>query len=507
MKILAMYLPQYYRVKENDEWWGEGYTDWISTKRAIPYFKGHNEPRVPQDSNYYDLLSKGTMEWQADLMHRYGIDGICIYHYWFKDGRQILERPAENLLKWEDINMPYCFCWANETWARSWANIPGANNWCDNEKIETKDEKAILLEQRYGNCNDWKKHFEYLLPFFYDNRYLKLDDKPIFVFYKPEEIYCLTEMLEYWDSLAKNYGLKGLYTIGANLSNGIKCGLDAELYHQPGHSMQFLQQRKIGNVRTVNYDKIWEYILSEQSSEKEKVIFGGFVDYDDTPRRGKDGLCVLGANPIKFQEYLTKLISKNIEKGNDLTFINAWNEWGEGMYLEPDQKNHEAFLKAVKVAKKNVKRCLRATDFKYIAEIDKIKSIYKDKNKLESYFNTLDKWLTIKERGKCLAQYFEKNNVKSIGIYGYGVLGKHLVKELYESDVTIKYIIDKKKLDTFYNIKVIRPEEQIQDLDMIVVTAYYYWNEIVELISRKGTYQIISLETIVNEMLEYENNL
>lgn len=154
------------------------------------------------------------MEWQADLMYRYGIDGMCIYHYWFKDGRQILERPAENLILWEDIKMPYCFCWANETWARSWANVSGANCWYDNEKARIRDGKAILLEQEYGNYSDWKKHFEYLLPFFNDKRYLRLYDKPIFVFYKPEEIFCLAQMLEYWNELAVINGLKESIRLG-----------------------------------------------------------------------------------------------------------------------------------------------------------------------------------------------------------------------------------------------------------------------------------------------------
>lgn len=507
MKVLAMYLPQFHRVKENDEWWGKGYTDWISTKKALPYFEGHNEPRVPQDNNYYDLLSKDTMMWQADLMHQYGIDGMCIYHYWFKDGRQILEQPAENLLLWRDINMPYCFCWANETWARSWANIPGANVWYNSNKTEIKDEKAVLLEQEYGNCSDWKKHFDYLLRFFKDERYLKVDDKPIFVFYKPEDISCLTSMIEYWNELARSYGLKGIYAIGANLSNGIKYGLDAELYHQPRHTLQFLQYQKTGDVWTVDYDKIWEYILSEQTPDGQNVLFGGFVDYDDTPRRGRDGLSVLGAVPQKFQEYLTKLLAKNTKNGNSLVFINAWNEWGEGMYLEPDQRNHNAFLKAVKKAKKNAEICLEVTENKYTAEIDKIKSLYRDKSKFERYFNTLDKWLTVKEQGKSLEQYFRKNNVKNIGIYGYGVLGRHLVEELYGSDITIECIIDKRVLDTPYNIKIIKPEEQIQKLDMIVVTAYYFWNEIIELIFGKGDYQIISLETIVDEMIDYNNDL
>lgn len=507
MKILAMYLPQFYRVKENDEWWGEGYTDWVSTKRAVPYFEDHNEPRIPQDGNYYDLLSKKTMEWQANLMHQYGIDGMCIYHYWFKDGRKILEKPAENLLLWEDINMPYCFCWANETWARSWANIPGANCWYDNGTGGMKEGQAILLEQKYGYYNDWKKHFEYLLPFFKDKRYLRLNDKPIFVFYKPEEISSLAQMLAYWKKLAENHGLKGIYTIGANLNNGIICGLDAELYHQPRHSIQFLRKHKIRDVNTVDYDKIWEYILSEQSTVSQNVIFGGFVDYDDTPRRGKNGLSVLGVSPKKFQKYLSKLIAKNARNGNDFVFINAWNEWGEGMYLEPDQKNHEAFLKAVKEAKKDAKSCLDIPDFGYSDEINTIKSLYRDKNKIERYFHTLDKWLCLKEQGKCLELYFKKNKIKSIGIYGYGTLGRHLVEELYESDITIKCVIDKKVSDISCNIKIIRPEEQIQGIDMIVVTAYYFWNEIIELIGEKSSCKIVSLETIIDEMVEHEKHM
>lgn len=506
VKILAMYLPQYHKVKENDEWWGEGYTDWISAKRAVPLFDGHYEPRIPQDDHYYDLLSKETMIWQADLMHQYDIDGMCIYHYWFKNGRQILEKPAENLLRWKDINMPYCFCWANETWARSWANIPGSNSWFDNERAEIKDGKAILLEQQYGNRGDWKKHFEYLLPFFKDKRYLRLDGKPIFVFYKPEEISCLAQMLEYWKELAQSHGLEGIYTIGANLNNGVKWGLDAELYHQPSHSLQFLQEQSIGTVKTVDYDKLWEYILSEDDLNSKNVIFGGFVDYDDTPRRGKSGLSVAGAEPLKFQKYLTKLVSKNIKSGNKLLFINAWNEWGEGMYLEPDQKNHEAFLKAVKKAKKDAKICSEVIKFEYPVEINKIKSVYKEKNKIESYFHTLDKWLTVKEKGKCLDRYFQINGVSSVGIYGYGILGRHLVEELYDSDIVIKCIIDRQDLKINHNIKIIKPEERIPNLDMIVVTAYYFWNEIIELIGKKGNYQIVSLETIVDRMIDDKND-
>ena len=110
-----MYLPQYHRTEENDMWWGEGFTDWVSTQKARPLFDNHVQPKKPLDKNYYDLLKKETMVWQCGLMKKYGIDGMCMYHYWFADGKQVLEKPIENLLHWKDIDMPFCLCWANET--------------------------------------------------------------------------------------------------------------------------------------------------------------------------------------------------------------------------------------------------------------------------------------------------------------------------------------------------------------------------------------------------------
>ena len=123
LRALAMYLPQFHRVPENDAWWGEGFTEWTAVKKAVPLFEGHEQPRTPLNSNYYDLMDKGTMEWQADLAKKYGIDGFCFYHYWFRDGRRILEKPAENLLQWKDIDMPFCFCWDPVSWARTWTKL------------------------------------------------------------------------------------------------------------------------------------------------------------------------------------------------------------------------------------------------------------------------------------------------------------------------------------------------------------------------------------------------
>lgn len=218
-KVLAMYLPQFYRTKENDEWWGEGFTDWTTVRGAKPLFDGHIQPEVPLNENYYDLLDKETMRSQINLMQKHGIDGICIYHYWFKEGRQILEKPAENLLGWKDLNTQYCFCWANETWARTWSNFGDSNVWAAKyEKNRNYDDGGILLEQQYGNSKEWDKHFDYLLPFFKDERYIKYEDKPVFVIYRPKLIFCLEEMIELWNLLAKENGFSGVYFIFANCS-------------------------------------------------------------------------------------------------------------------------------------------------------------------------------------------------------------------------------------------------------------------------------------------------
>ena len=184
MKVISMYLPQFHRTKENDEWWGEGFTEWTTVKSAEKFHQSQYQPRVPLNCNYYSLLEKSTMIWQADLMKQYGVDGQCFYHYWFKDGRQILEKPAQNLLQWKEIDIPFCFCWANESWARTWSRIGDKNPWANIFEREERNGSGILLEQKYGEEEQWKRHFEYLLPFFKDERYIKIENRPVFLIYK-----------------------------------------------------------------------------------------------------------------------------------------------------------------------------------------------------------------------------------------------------------------------------------------------------------------------------------
>ncbi len=184
MRLIAMYLPQFHRIPENDRWWGNGFTDWVTTREAMPLFDGHNQPRVPKDKYYYDLSDTSVMRWQANLMHEYGVDGMCIYHYYFADGKKVLERPLENLLAEKDIDMPFCICWANESWARSWSRLEQKNVWANTHEVApSSEDDGVLLRQRYGDEGAWREHFKYLLPFFKDSRYICVEHKPVFVLY------------------------------------------------------------------------------------------------------------------------------------------------------------------------------------------------------------------------------------------------------------------------------------------------------------------------------------
>ena len=192
MKVYAFYLPQLHRVPENDAWWGEGFTEWETAKKAEPLFPGHYQPHCPLGGKEYDLLDKSTFEWQADLMHQYGVDGLIFYHYWFEDGKRILEKPAENLLRWKEIEMPFCFGWANESWKRTWDRFSSGNVWCSSDK-ESVTDKQTLLCQKYGGERDWIEHFEYLLPFFKDERYIRIENRPVIYIYKPLDILCFQD--------------------------------------------------------------------------------------------------------------------------------------------------------------------------------------------------------------------------------------------------------------------------------------------------------------------------
>lgn len=512
-EILAMYLPQFHRIPENDAWWGEGFTEWTAVKSASPLFENHRQPVIPRDGNYYDLLSKETMEWQVDLMNKYDIFGLCIYHYWFRDGKKILERPAENLLAWKDLQTNYCFCWANESWARTWSNFGYSNVWA--ASFEMKSNYAgsgLLLEQQYGNSESWKEHFEYLLPFFEDNRYIKYQNKPVFVIYRPELILCLADMKQLWDRLAIEAGFEGIYFVLANCNESARELADLELVQEPKNTVRNGCLKKISGIqieKPYDYDEAIEYSLS-YISRNPNVSYGGFVRYDDTPRRGRNGILFNGGTPEKFETYMQKLLAKNEDCGSPWVFLNAWNEWGEGMYLEPDEQYGEAYLEALKKAQGEYRRY--CGNYQHIWESKECKEIELAANELtintlkgqliksQKQAEILHYWLLKKEMQRSFAAYLLSFGYKHVAVYGVGILGRHLISELANTEILVEYAIDMRE-DAKANsdIDVVRINDIKDNVDVIIVTVPHIYREICEEIRKYSNVKTISLEQIVME--------
>lgn len=504
IRTLTMYLPQFHRTVENDTWWGEGFTEWTAVRNALPLFKNHIQPKKPLFNNYYDLLDKEVMIWQADLMKKYGIDGQCFYHYYFKDGKKLLEKPAENLLKWKDIDMPFCFCWANDSWSRTWSNIRG-NAWGDIFEKKDKggsDTDGILMEQKYGREQEWKTHLEYLLPFFEDERYIKVDGKPVFMIYSPKEIYCLNQMIDYWNMLIEEYNIPPIFYIGMN-SDVSMSKIDAILLHAPHAYWELKSDPEYNGIKTAEYEEVWNNIIDRAPIKNCKTYFGGVVNCDDTPRRGKNGVYLKNFNFDVFYERLCQLYRKSLFLGNEFVFLNAWNEWGEGMYLEPDEQNGYKYLECVKKAQmevsvqKEYNFCFKEGYPKYYIE-----RIEKQETRTRKITNCLDYWMYLKEKQISLAKYLERFSVKTVAVYGLGILGKHLLEEFNDSSIEIKYIIDQKSDLKHPEYKIIHPiqiDEIGDNVDAIIITPVWEFETIYKDIKAKTDVKIFSIEEIIFE--------
>ena len=357
MKIIAFYLPQFHSIRENDRWWGKGFTEWTNVKKAKPLFKGHYQPRKPFNNYYYNLLDQETREWQANLAKKYGIYGFCYYHYWF-NGKKLLEKPLEEVLRLKKPNFPFCMSWANEPWTRTWDG----------------GENRILMPQEYGEKKEWREHFIYLMQFFKDKRYIKINNKPLFLIYRAHSIKKIDEMIIYWDKLAKKNGLKGIYIAetmtgfnNKSFSKKSKAIVEFEpmysLHNYTGDYFKISNKFKLifNNILSnlniskrffniVNYDFVWDKIIRRQKKYKGKQVFlGAFVDWDNSPRKGDKALIIKGSTPEKFKKYLSFQIKKSKEIYNsEILFINAWNEWAEGAHLEPDKKRGIKYLEMIK---------------------------------------------------------------------------------------------------------------------------------------------------------------
>ena len=374
-KIIAIYFPQFHSIYENDEWWGKGFTDWEHVKDASSQFEGHFQPRVPLNNNYYDQSLLQTLRWQVALAVGHGVHGFCHYHYWF-DGRQLLETPTNLFLDNKDIDFPFCLSWANETWSRRWDGR-------DNE---------ILLKQTHPPSKErWKLHFDYLLKAWQDPRSIKVDGKPIFVIYRPHHIEDIDNMIHYWRELAVNAGLPGLYLIAQKQYEfpNLEClrsfdgifqfqpfeGINASAPERgeatksfvlnlarklPAHVQDLLRSliaKFTNKPTTYDYESIWAKVVEVRPQTGLDTFPGAFVDWDNTPRYKKRATILTGATPKIFRDWLARLVSTMPARQlpENFIFLNAWNEWSEGAYLEPDEKYGLQYLEAVKSVLKNQK--------------------------------------------------------------------------------------------------------------------------------------------------------
>lgn len=346
MRKFAFFLPQFHSIPENDEWWGKNFTEWTNLEKALSLYKGHCI-QTPLNHNYYNLLDKKTVEWQTNLMNNYRIDGLIYYHYYFS-GHLLLEKPAENLLRWKEIDQPFFFCWANHSWKRTW-----------------NGESTVLMEQTYGNEEQWNQHFEYLLPFFKDPRYEKKDNKPLFMIFLPlfDE---KQDMMQFFDKKCKENGFDGICVIESN--NEYAKQIDIQY---PTH---YLFQRQAsaalnlynGNNRfsfgrifrkmkrevarftkmgipfsNYNGDTLFKLMIKNVNDDK-RVIPGLAFRWDNTPRHKERGYIITSPSKENFIKYMDKI------KDSEYVFINAWNEWCEGMVLEPTEQEGYKYLEWIK---------------------------------------------------------------------------------------------------------------------------------------------------------------
>jgi hypothetical protein len=354
-RLIAFYLPQYHPIAENNEWWGEGFTEWRNVRKTKPLFSGHYQPHVPADLGYYDLRQEETRIAQAELAKQYGVEGFCYYHYWFQ-GKRLLEGPLEELVKSGKPDFPFCICWANESWSRRW---------------DGKDQE-ILMRQEYSEKDDLE-HIRALIPLFEDPRYIRINGKPLFLVYRAENIPDPVRTAEIWRNEARKAGLGELYLCRVESfvkGDPAEFGFDASIEFAPdwwdkGPQLSVdseLFDQAEDNLKQVcdnNYIHSYEG-LSEAMMAKEMPNYKWMrcvtPSWDNWARRHEGASVFLGSTPEKYQTWLSSSVDNtNLRLYGEerIVFINAWNEWAEGNHLEPDEKFGHAYLEATRDALKD----------------------------------------------------------------------------------------------------------------------------------------------------------
>jgi lipopolysaccharide biosynthesis protein len=359
VKLIAFYLPQFYPTPENDLWWGKGFTEWRNVTLARPRFTGHYQPHIPADLGFYDLRLPETRNEQAELAKKHGIYGFCYYHYWF-NGKLLLDRPLNGVLSSKEPDLPFCICWANENWTRRWDGL----------------EQQVLIKQDHHPEDD-EHHIEWLINVFRDERYIRINKKPLLIIYRFDIIPHIRELIALWRKKVRAAGFDDLYLCGQSNAFGnlthteiLKLGFDAVIEFQPhreyitndtritkktiGNKIikhwNSLTGREHQNFVRIDYKKYVELAMNEASDVN--VIPCVFPSWDNSSRRKSHAVIIQNFDENEYLRWLTHSIKKvKLSQTDDkIVFINAMNEWGEGCHLEPDLRNGLKFLKATRKA-------------------------------------------------------------------------------------------------------------------------------------------------------------
>jgi lipopolysaccharide biosynthesis protein len=339
VRLIAFYLPQYHPIPENDRWWGEGFTEWTNVTRAQPLFPGHHQPHLPADLGLYDLRLAEVRQAQADLARGHGIHGFCYYHYWFH-GRRLLHRPLDEVLASRAPDFPFCLCWANEPWTRSWDGL----------------ERDVLVEQRYSDADD-RRHGRWLTRVFADRRYLRVDGKPVFLVYRAGDLPDAARAAAIWREEAVRAGIGEVFLCAVESLHRDRVvpaaiGFDATVEFQPDWLLLPEAVLTLGEgTRVYEYGQLVDRML-EKPRPDHRQFRGVATGWDNTARRQRDAVVLQGSTPDLYGHWLAEVLRGPGRRKRDenLVFINAWNEWGEGAHLEPCREWGRRYLEATRAA-------------------------------------------------------------------------------------------------------------------------------------------------------------
>lgn len=379
-RLIAYYLPQFHPIPENDKVWGKGFTEWTNVAKARPLFRGHYQPRIPADLGFYDLRVPEVREEQAKLAREAGVYGFCYWHYWFGNGKKLLQRPFEEVLNSGKPDFPFCLCWANHSWTtKTWT------------ASSMSQKQVMIAEQTYPGVEDYVAHFNYCLPAFKDHRYITVDGKPLFGIFDPFLFKDMKRFISTWRKLAEENGLPGIYFYCITPSawalkfdekgDVVRCNPNLESSEDAFNNILSFGfdglnsngQRRAEMLYSGKYrDLLMKFLnkhlhfLPGQYYDYKRVVENMFVpedkwenifptvypQWDRSPRQGKVDSIYVNSTPERFKAHLEKAIDlvSGKEPDHRIIFIKSWNEWGEGNYVEPDLKFGHGYLDAIRDA-------------------------------------------------------------------------------------------------------------------------------------------------------------